>query len=192
MTPSGAKPEPNPWIVLLVLCMGFFMILLDTTIVNIAIPSIIDALKASLDQILWVLNGYILVYAILLITAGRLGDIYGQRTLFAAGLALFTLASAFCGLAQDTDQLILARIIQGVGGALLTPQTLAMITTIFPPQRRGAAFGVWGAVAGVAAIAGPTLGGLIVTNWNWRWIFYVNLPIGVLALVATFLIVPDL
>jgi EmrB/QacA subfamily drug resistance transporter len=172
--------------------MGFFMILLDTTIVNIAIPSIIDALQASLDQILWVLNAYILVYAVLLITAGRLGDIYGQRTLFAAGLALFTLASAFCGLAQDINQLILARVIQGIGGALLTPQTLAMLTTIFPPQRRGAAFGIWGAVAGVAAVAGPTLGGFIVTTWGWRWIFYVNLPIGIAALAATFLVIPDI
>ena len=192
MNRSEPQTETNPWVVLLVLCMGFFMILLDTTIVNIDIPSIIDALRASLDQILWVLNAYILVYAVLLITAGRLGDIYGQRTLFAAGLALFTLASAFCGLAQDTNQLILARVIQGIGGAMLTPQTLAMITTIFPPQRRGAAFGVWGAVAGVAAVAGPTLGGFIVTTWGWRWIFYVNLPIGIAALAATFLVIPDI
>src|ERR671926_407514 len=149
---SLSKPRivTNPWVVLLVLTLGFFMILLDTTIVNVAIPSMIDGLHAGLDQILWVLNAYILVYAVLLITAGRLGDIYGQRTLFAAGLALFTLASAFCGLAQDINQLILARVIQGIGGALLTPQTLAMLTTIFPAQRRGAAFGVWGAVAGVA------------------------------------------
>jgi EmrB/QacA subfamily drug resistance transporter len=189
---SEPQTDTNPWVVLLVLCMGFFMILLDTTIVNIAIPSIIDALQASLDQILWVLNAYILVYAVLLITAGRLGDIYGQRTLFAAGLALFTLASAFCGLAQDTNQLILARVIQGIGGAMLTPQTLAMLTTIFPPQRRGAAFGIWGAVAGVAAVAGPTLGGFIVTTWGWRWIFYVNLPIGIAALAATFLVIPDI
>src|SRR5436309_9637044 len=136
-------PTRNPWLVLLVLCLGFFMILLDTTIVNIAIPSIIDGLKASLDQILWVLNAYILVYAVLLITAGRLGDLYGQRTLFATGLAIFTVASAFCGLAQDTHQLIVARVIQGIGGALLTPQTMAMITTLFPAERRGAAFGVW-------------------------------------------------
>ena len=182
----------NPWIVLLVLCLGFFMILLDTTIVNIAIPSIIDALKASLDQILWVLNAYILVYAVLLITAGRLGDLFGQRNLFALGLFIFTVASAFCGLAQDVSQLIIARLVQGVGGALLTPQTLAIITTIFPPQRRGAAFGIWGAVAGVAAVLGPTLGGFIVTYWNWRGIFYVNLPIGVIALVGAFLLVPDL
>jgi EmrB/QacA subfamily drug resistance transporter len=192
MNRAEPQTETNPWVVLLVLCMGFFMILLDTTIVNIAIPSIIDALRASLDHILWVLNAYILVYAVLLITAGRLGDIYGQRTLFAAGLALFTLASAFCGLAQDINQLILARVIQGIGGALLTPQTLAMLTTIFPPQRRGAAFGIWGAVAGVAAVAGPTLGGFIVTTWGWRWIFYVNLPIGIATLAATFLVIPDI
>src|SRR5579864_9004116 len=105
---SRTATETNPWLVLLVLCLGFFMILLDTTIVNIAIPSIIDAFKAPLDQILWILNAYILVYAVLLITAGRLGDIYGQRNLFAVGLAIFTIASAFCGLAQNTDQLIIA------------------------------------------------------------------------------------
>ncbi|HEV7214731.1 MAG TPA: DHA2 family efflux MFS transporter permease subunit [Chloroflexota bacterium] len=186
---SGTR---NPWLVLLVLCLGFFMILLDTTIVNIAIPSMIDALHASLDQILWVLNAYILVYAVLLISAGRLGDLYGQRNLFALGLFIFTVASAICGLAQTTDQLIAARVVQGVGGALLTPQTLAIITTIFPPQRRGAAFGIWGAVAGVAAVLGPTLGGFIVTYWSWRGIFYVNLPVGILALVGAFVIVPDL
>ena len=182
----------NPWLVLLVLCLGFFMILLDTTIVNVAIPSIIDALKASLDQILWVLNAYILVYAVLLITAGRLGDLYGQRNLFAVGLVVFTLSSAVCGLAQTPDQLIAARIAQGVGGALLTPQTLAILSSIFPPERRGAAFGIWGAVAGVAAVAGPTLGGFLVTDFSWRWIFYVNVPIGIVALVATFLVIPDL
>src|ERR671937_3300073 len=192
MNRSEPQTDTNPWVVLLVLCMGFFMILLDTTIVNIAIPSIIDALQASLDQILWVLNAYILVYAVLLITAGRLGDMYGQRTLFAAGRALFTLASAFCGLAQDTNQLILARVIQGIGGALLTPQTLAMLTMIFPPQRRGAAFGLWGAVAGVAAVAGPTLGGFLVSYIDWRWIFYVKVPVGIIALFGAFFIVPDL
>jgi EmrB/QacA subfamily drug resistance transporter len=187
-----AKLRSNPWAVLLVLCMGFFMILLDTTIVNIAIPSMIDSLQASLDQILWVLNSYILVYAVLLITTGRLGDLLGQRNLFAAGMAIFVVSSAFAGQAQDSNQLIAGRVLQGIGGALLTPQTMAIITTIFPPDRRGAAFGVWGGVAGIAAITGPTLGGFIVSNWTWRWIFYVNLPIGIVALVATFLIVPDI
>src|SRR5438270_153113 len=140
----------SPWLALLVLCMGFFMILLDTTIVNIAIPSIIDGLHATLDQILWVLNAYILVYAVLLITASRLGDRYGQRNLFVVGLLIFTAASALCGLAQDSNQLIAGRVVQGVGGALLTPQTLAIISVMFPPQRRGSAMGIWGAVAGVA------------------------------------------
>lgn len=186
------RARTNPWVVLLVLCAGFFMILLDTTIVNIAIPSMVDGLHASLDQILWVINAYILVYAVLLITAGRLGDLAGTRTLFALGLILFTISSGLCGLAQNTDQLIAARVLQGVGGALLTPQTLAMLTTIFPPERRGAAFGIWGAVGGIAAVAGPTLGGFIVTNWDWRWIFFVNLPIGALTLVATFRFVPEL
>lgn len=188
---SERLERSNPWLVLVVLCAGFFMILLDTTIVNIAVPSIIDGLKASLDQILWVLNAYILVYAVLLITAGRLGDLFGQRNLFTAGLVVFTIASALCGLAQNSDQLILWRVIQGVGGALLTPQTLSLITTIFPAERRGAAFGVWGAVAGVAAVTGPTLGGFIVTRWSWPWIFYVNVPIGIVAAVAALVIIPD-
>src|SRR5215472_2931318 len=129
---TQARPATNPWLVLLVLNLGFFMILLDTTIVNVAIPSMIDGLQASLDQILWVLNAYVLVYAVLLISAGRLGDMYGQRNLFAAGLLIFTVSSAVCGIAVTPGQLIAARIAQGVGGALLTPQTLSIISTIFP------------------------------------------------------------
>lgn len=182
----------NPWAVLAVLCLGFFMVLLDITIVNIAIPSMVDGLKASLDQVLWVLNAYTLTYAVLLITAGRLGDRFGQRTLFAIGLAVFTLASAACGLAQDPNQLIVARVVQAIGGALLTPQTLAILTSIFPPERRGAAFGAWGGIAGLATIAGPVLGGVLTTYLDWRWIFYVNVPIGVIAFVATLIVIPDL
>src|SRR5205814_9452857 len=172
--------------------LGFFMILLDTTIVNIAIPAMISGLNSSLDQILWVINAYLLAYAVLLITAGRLGDFFGPRRLFALGLAIFTVASALCGLAQDGNQLIAARILQGVGGAILTPQTLSIITVIFPPERRGAAFGVWGAVAGVATVAGPTLGGFIVTHWGWRWIFFVNVPIGAITLVMATVVMPNL
>jgi EmrB/QacA subfamily drug resistance transporter len=187
-----AQARTNPWLVLLVLTTGFFMIMLDTTIVNVAIPSMSTGLNTTLDQILWVINAYILVYAVLLITAGRLGDLYGQRNLFAIGLFIFTVASALCGLSQNPTELIAARVLQGVGGALLTPQTLAILTSIFPPERRGAAFGVWGGVAGLATLAGPTLGGAIITYIDWRWIFYVNVPIGILALIATFLIIPDL
>jgi EmrB/QacA subfamily drug resistance transporter len=187
-----AQARTNPWLVLLVLTTGFFMILLDTTIVNVAIPAMSTGLNTTLDQILWVLNAYILVYAVLLITAGRLGDLYGQRNLFALGLFVFTVASALCGFAQNPTQLIAARILQGVGGALLTPQTLAILTTIFPPERRGAAFGVWGGVAGLATLAGPTVGGAIITYIDWRWIFFINVPVGIAALVATFLFIPDL
>src|SRR5712664_4024933 len=191
-----AQARSNPWLVLLVLTMGFFMILLDTTIVNVAIPAMSsnkgDGLNTTLDQILWVLNAYILVYAVLLITAGRLGDLFGQRNLFALGLFVFTVASALCGLSQTSTELILARILQGVGGALLTPQTLAIIASLFPPERRGAAFGIWGAVAGLATITGPTLGGAIITYLGWRWIFFINVPIGIGALIATFAIIPDL
>src|ERR1700736_5263338 len=187
-----AQARTNPWLVLVVLTSGFFMILLDTTIVNVAIPAMRPGLNTTLDQILWVLNAYFLAYAVLLSTAGRLGDLYGQRNLFAIGLFIFTVASALCGFSQNANELIAARILQGIGGAILTPQTLSIITSLFPPERRGAAFGVWGGVAGLATITGPTAGGAIITYIDWRWIFFVNVPIGIAALVATFAIIPDL
>jgi EmrB/QacA subfamily drug resistance transporter len=186
------KFHGNPWAVLLVVSLGFFMTLLDLTIVNIAIPNLITNLHASLDDVLWVINAYALVLAVLVITAGRLGDLVGPRVMFTSGIAVFTAASAACGLAPSPGWLIAFRAIQGLGAAMLMPQTLTIITNTFPPERRGAAFGVWGAVAGVATIAGPTLGGLLVTAFDWRWIFYVNLPIGVLVLLITPVIIPDL
>ena len=185
------KYAGNPWLVLLVVSLGFFMTLLDLTIVNIAIPNMITKLHASLDDVLWVINAYALVLAVLVITAGRLGDLIGPRTLFAVGVAVFTLASAVCGLSPSPGWLIGFRAVQGLGAAMLMPQTLTIITNTFPPERRGAAFGVWGAVAGVATIAGPTLGGLLVTAFDWRYIFFVNLPIGVIVLALTFVIIPD-
>lgn len=190
-TPDTAPPGRSPWVVLTVLCLGFFVILLDTTIVNIAVPELTVGLNASLTQILWIVNAYTLVYAGLLITGGRLGDLYGSKRLFLAGLALFTAASAACGLAQSPAQLIAARAVQGIGGALLTPQTLAILTVTFPANRRGAAFGVWGAVAGLATITGPVFGGWLVTTLGWRWIFYVNLPIGVVTLALAAVLLPD-
>ena len=186
------KFHANPWAVLLVVSLGFFMTLLDLTIVNIAIPDIITRLHASLDDVLWVINAYALVLAVLVITAGRLGDLIGPRIMFAMGIAVFTVASAACGLAPSAGWLIGFRAVQGLGAAMLMPQTLTIITNTFPADRRGAAFGVWGAVAGVATIAGPTLGGLLVTAFDWRWIFFVNLPFGVIALILTFVIIPDM
>jgi EmrB/QacA subfamily drug resistance transporter len=182
----------NPWAVLIVVSLGFFMTLLDLTIVNIAIPNMIDKLHASLDDVLWVINAYALVLAVLLITAGRLGDLLGQRTVFFAGVALFTVASVACGLAPSPGWLIAFRAVQGLGAAALMPQTLAILTMVFPPERRGAAFGIWGAVAGVATVAGPTLGGLLVTAFDWRYIFFINLPIGVIVLILTVMLIPDL
>ena len=187
-----ARGRGNPWVILIVVSLGFFMTLLDLTIVNIAIPNMISRLHASLDDILWVINAYALVLAVLLITAGRLGDLLGQRRVFFAGIALFTVASAACGFAPSPGWLIGFRAVQGLGAALLMPQTLAILTMVFPAERRGAAFGVWGAVAGVATIAGPTLGGLLVTAFDWRYIFFINLPIGVVVLVLTPFLIPDL
>jgi EmrB/QacA subfamily drug resistance transporter len=186
------KFRANPWAVLLVVSLGFFMTLLDLTIVNIAIPDMITRLHASLDDILWVINAYALVLAVLVITAGRLGDLIGPRIMFALGIGVFTAASAACGLAPSAGWLIGFRAVQGLGAAMLMPQTLTIITNTFPADRRGAAFGVWGAVAGVATIAGPTLGGLLVTAFDWRYIFFVNLPFGVACLILTFFIIPDL
>ncbi|BCB79389.1 DHA2 family efflux MFS transporter permease subunit [Phytohabitans flavus] len=189
---QGTELRHSPWLVLATLCLGFFMILLDTTIVNIAIPDMSAALNASLDQILWIVNAYVLVYAVLLITAGRLGDLYGPKQLFIVGLVVFTLASAACGFANSSGQLVAARVVQGVGGALLTPQTLSVITVIFPPEKRGAAFGVWGGVAGVATVTGPTLGGYLVTDWGWEWIFFVNVPVGIVTVVLAAIVMPNL
>lgn len=182
----------NPWLALLVVCIGSFVILLDATIVNVAIPTMLDSLHASLDQILWVVNAYLLTFAVLLITGGRLGDILGQRNLFVAGLALFSAASALCGLAQDPNQLIAARALQGVGAAILAPQTLVIVSAIFPAQRRGAAIGILSGVTGLASLAGPTLGGFLVTYANWRWIFLVNVPLGIAGIVLALVLVPDL
>ncbi|MCX5088119.1 MFS transporter [Streptomyces sp. NBC_00365] len=184
------KWHGNPWAILITLSLGFFMTLLDLTIVNIAIPDMGQDLDASLDEILWVVNAYTLALAVLLITAGRLGDLRGKRNLFLAGVALFTLASLACGLARDPAQLIAFRVVQGLGAALLMPQTLSIIAEVFPADRRGAAMGVWGVVAGVSGALGPIIGGELITHLDWRWIFFVNLPLGVVVLGLAVAIIP--
>ena len=182
----------NPMAAVAVLSLGLFMTLLDLTIVNIAIPSIVDSIHATLDQVLWVLNAYSLLYAVLLITSGRLGDIFGPRNVFAAGIAIFTAASAVSGFAQDPTQLILARATQGLGAAILAPQGLPMMMSLFPVDRRGGVFAVYGILAGLAVVAGPTVGGFLVEHYGWRSIFYVNIPFGVLTFALAFLLIPDL
>src|SRR5712692_6219821 len=175
-----------------VLVLGLFMTLLDLTIVNIAIPSILDGLHASLDQVLWVLNAYSLLYAVLLITSARLGDIYGPRNMFAIGVVMFTAASAFSGLAQDPTQLILFRAAQGFGAAILAPQGLPLMISLFPAEKRGGVFAIYGTLAGLAVIAGPTVGGFLVTHFGWRSIFTVNIPIGIVTFALAMLVIPDL
>ncbi|MGH7762957.1 MAG: DHA2 family efflux MFS transporter permease subunit [Candidatus Dormibacteraceae bacterium] len=182
----------HPMAALLVLALGVFMTLLDLTIVNIAIPSILDGLHASLDQVLWVLNAYSLLYAVLLITSARLGDIYGPRNLFAAGVVIFTAASVLSALAQDPAQLIVSRSLQGAGAAVLAPQGMPLMLSLFPVEKRGGVFAIYGVLAGLAVIAGPTVGGFLVTHFGWRSIFIVNLPIGILTFALALLLIPDL
>ncbi|NUT92375.1 MAG: MFS transporter, partial [Saccharothrix sp.] len=182
----------NPWRALAVLCLANFLILLDTTIVNTAAPDIMAGIDAGIDEILWVLNGYLLAFASLLIVFGRLGDLVGPRRVFVAGLVVFTAASVLCGLAANPTLLIGARVLQGVGAAALTPQALTLISSIFPAERRGAAFGIFTAVAGVAAVSGPTLGGLLITEYGWQSVFYVNAPFGVLGVFLALRLVPEL
>ena len=182
----------RPWLTLAVLCLGTFAVLLDATIVNVALPSIITDLHASLDQALWVINAYLLVFAGLLIVAGRLGDMFGPRRLFVTGLGLFAVASALCGAAQSPGQLIAARVLQGVGAAALTPQAMVIIHAVFPRERMGAAFGVFSSMVGLAAVSGPTLGGVLTTYLSWRWVFYVNLPIAAAGIVLAYRFVPDI
>ncbi|QEV21775.1 DHA2 family efflux MFS transporter permease subunit [Streptomyces alboniger] len=184
-----ARPR-CPWTALGVICVGFFMIVLDTTIVHVAVPAMLEDLDAGLDRILWIVNAYVLTYAVLMITAGRFGERFGPRRVYLAGLLLFTLASGLCALAESAGQLIALRAVQGVGAALLTPQTGAFVTVLFPPERRGAAFGVLTSAIGLSIVAGPLLGGFLVTCAGWQWIFLVNVPVGLAALVAAFVLLP--
>lgn len=192
-TPAVAvgRRRISPWVAMGALSIGFFMIMLDTTIVNVAIPAMLRGnLHATLNQVIWVNSVYLLTYAVPLLLCGRLGDRLGRKPMFITGLIVFTLASLSCGLAGSPGLLITARAVQGLGAAAMAPQTMAFITAMFPPSRRGAPMGMWGAVAGVATIAGPLLGGVLVDDLGWQWIFMVNVPIGAIGLVLAILYVP--
>lgn len=171
---------------LLAVCAGYFMVILDVTIINVAVPAVGRELSASLTGIQWITDGYTLAFAGLLLTGGALGDRLGNRRIFCTGVVVFMAASAGCGLAQHTGTLVAARLLEGVGAALIVPGSLALLQQAYPlPAERSRAFGLWGSMAGIAASAGPLLGGLLVTTVGWRWVFFINLPIGCACLLLT-------
>ncbi|MGO8850255.1 MFS transporter, partial [Mycobacterium sp.] len=172
--------------------IGFFMIMVDSTIVAIANPTIMADLRIGYDTVVWVSSAYLLGYAVVLLVAGRLGDRYGPKNLYLIGLVVFTVASVWCGLSGSAAMLITARVVQGVGAGVLTPQTLSTITRIFPAQRRGVAVSLWGATAGVASLVGPLAGGVLVDGLGWEWIFFVNVPVGIVGLGLAVWLVPML
>jgi EmrB/QacA subfamily drug resistance transporter len=181
----------NKWWTLVAVCLGTFMLLLDITIVNVALPDIQTALHSSFSDLQWVVDAYALTLAAFLLTAGSLADMYGRRLLYLVGLAVFTAASALCGFAQTTLMLQLSRGLQGVGGAIMFAVSLALLADAFRGKDRGIAFGVWGTITGLAVAIGPLLGGALTSGLSWRWIFYVNVPLGIVAVVISMLRVSE-
>src|SRR2546421_9736560 len=177
--------ENKKWWTLGAVAFGLFMIMLDNTIVNVALPASEHILHMSISSLEWIVTAYALTFAALLITGGKLGDMFGRRKMFIVGLVVFTLASLACGLAPSAGFLIGARAVQGIGAALMNPATLSIITATFAPKERGQAIGIWAGVSALALAIGPLGGGLIVENLNWNWIFFVNVPVGILGIVVS-------
>ncbi|MBS1879990.1 MAG: MFS transporter [Actinobacteria bacterium] len=177
--------ENRKWWTLGAMCFALFMIMLDNTVVNVALPSIQKDLGASISGLEWTVNGYTLSFAVLLATGGRLGDIFGRRRMFLTGVVIFALSSATAGLAVDETSLVISRVVQGVGAALMMPGTLSIITNAFPPEERGKAMGTWAGVSALALAIGPVLGGFLTENVTWRAIFYINIPVAIGAVAAT-------
>jgi EmrB/QacA subfamily drug resistance transporter len=179
------------WWTLAAVAFGLFMIMLDNTVVNVALPSIQRDFQTDLSELEWVVNGYALTFGVLMLTGGKLADLLGRRRIFIAGLAIFTLASLACGLATSAEFLIGARIVQGVGSALMNPATLSIIIATFPPRQRGMAIGIWAGVSAMALAIGPLLGGLITDHIDWSWVFFINIPVGILGIVVARLMIDE-
>src|SRR4051794_5307674 len=173
------------WWTLIAVCVATFMLLLDITIVNVALPDIERALNASFSDLQWVIDAYALTLAALLLTGGSLADLFGRRLVFVLGLGIFTAASLLCGLAGSPLALNLSRGVQGIGGALMFATALALLATAFPGRERGTAFGLWGATTGAAVAVGPLVGGVLTEKLGWEYIFFVNVPIGIGAIFMT-------
>ncbi|MBG6212248.1 MAG: MFS transporter [Cryobacterium sp.] len=183
------------WLAVVVLLFASFMDLLDTTIVNVALPSIEKDLGATPAQLEWIVSGYVLTFAVLLTTGGRLGDIFGRKRLFLIGVAGFTLASASCAVATSGDMLVVSRLVQGAFGAIMIPQVLSIIQVLFAPKERAGAFGALGAISGLAAVAGPLIGGLLISQnafeLGWRSVFMINVPVGIVLFITASLCIPE-
>src|SRR5919108_4506653 len=184
-------PENRKWWTLGAVSFALFMIMLDNTVVNVALPSIQRDLGVGLSELEWTVNAYALTFAVLMLTGGKLADFLGRRRIFVIGLAIFTLSSLFCGLATSGEWLISARTVQGIGAALMLPATLSIISATFPVRERGMAIGIWAGVSAMALAIGPLVGGLLTEHINWSWIFFINVPIGVLGFVTARLVIRE-
>jgi EmrB/QacA subfamily drug resistance transporter len=183
--------QARKWWTLAAVSFGLFMIMLDNTVVNVALPSMAADLGVGLSELEWIVTGYALTFASVMLTGGKLADLFGRRLIFVVGLAIFTGASLACGLAESEHVLIGARMVQGVGAALMNPATLSIIAATFPPRQRGMAIGIWAGVSALALAIGPLVGGLLTQHLSWHWIFFVNIPVGILAIVASFVLIKE-
>ena len=191
MTSARFQGEHRKWWTLAAVALGLFMIMLDNTVVNVALPSMQESLDLEISQLEWIVTGYALTFGALMLTGGKIADLFGRRRTFVAGLGIFTLSSLACGLADGAAMLIWARVVQGVGSALMNPATLSIIAVTFPPQERGRAIGIWVGVSALALAIGPLVGGVLSEHASWQWIFFINLPIGAIAIAAAFAFIDE-
>src|SRR3954463_5176130 len=188
---SRWHPSHNPWLIAVAVMAGTFMEILDTSVANVALPHIAGNLSSTTEESTWVLTSYLVSNAIILPMTGWLGIYFGRKRLLIICITLFTFASILCGMAPNLSFLIIARILQGIGGGALVPVSQALLLESFPPEKRGVAMATFGMGVVVAPILGPTLGGWITDNYSWRWIFYINLPVGIFAALMTQAVVED-
>ena len=191
MRASISSPETRKWWTLAAVAFGLFMIMLDNTVVNVALPSIQRDLDIGLSELEWIVTGYALSFAALMLTGGKVADMVGRRRVFVLGIVVFTGASFLCGIANSSEVLIGARVLQGVGAALMNPATLSIISATFPPRERGTAIGIWAGVSALALAIGPLVGGLLTEHIGWEWIFFINVPVGILGIAASYVFIDE-